>query len=303
MPKSENGNQYQHEDYSAAIIRTRLQDVIEGHLLNQNNYDIKADDVASLLEGSSSASSALLWKDIISGQMDADRMDYLLRDSHHIGVEYGRFDLHRFINTIRAILMPDDRGVRFGITEGGWHAAEALVLARYFMFTQVYFHRVRVAYDIHLRAALKSLLPGGVFPRPNVPSELDSYLSWDDWKVLGLLADGKGGEHGTRLSERNHYRVAYQTPSKQEIETLLPEVRSKLGNLLVSEETASKSWYKMGRPDIPVVSETRSSDVRPLSQHSAVVGSMKGSNQTILFVKKENLDKASQLIKPVIENK
>jgi HD superfamily phosphohydrolase len=42
---------------------------------------------------------------------------------------------------------------RIGVSEGGWHAAEGLILARYFMFTQVYFHKTRVVFDHHLQHA------------------------------------------------------------------------------------------------------------------------------------------------------
>src|SRR3982074_1178103 len=86
---------------------------------------------------------------------------YLLRDSHHIGVHYGRFDFRRLISSVIAIRGEANESPRLGIEEGGWHAAEALVLARYFMFTQIYFHKTRVAYDWHMREALKVMLPGG----------------------------------------------------------------------------------------------------------------------------------------------
>lgn len=93
---------YRHEHYSAEIVRTHLRSAIEDHPLN-NNYGFKADDVAALLEGSASAKQGIFWRDLLDGQMDADRMDYLLRDSHHAGVQYGRFDLHRLIATVIAI--------------------------------------------------------------------------------------------------------------------------------------------------------------------------------------------------------
>src|SRR3984957_8617057 len=112
--------------------------------------------------------------------MDADRMDYLLRDSYHAGVQYGRFDLHRLISTIKPVRYYDGRAPRLGISRGGWHAAEALILARYFMFTQVYFHKTRVAYDVHLRKALEELLPNRQFPSP-AGEHLKEFLIWDDW--------------------------------------------------------------------------------------------------------------------------
>ena len=95
--------EYKHEPYSAAIIRHELRDVIENHPLNK--IDIKADDVADLLEGSA-AGRRLFWRELIDGQMDADRMDYLLRDSLHTGVDYGKYDWRRLLNTIQAIEMP-----------------------------------------------------------------------------------------------------------------------------------------------------------------------------------------------------
>ncbi len=271
FPKQDNGALFAHEHYSAGIIRSVLKDAIEDHPLNAN-YDFKADDVAALLEGSAKAKQRIFWRDLIDSQMDADKMDYLLRDSYHIGVQYGRFDLERLVATIRAIPSPDGHPPQLGISVGGVHAAEALVLARYFMFTQVYFHKTRVAYDVHLRETMRELLPGHRFPSP-VGSQLKKFLLWDDWKVLGLLAEGKGGEHGRRLASRSHYRRIFYTSevSTQEELKLVVKVKRRLGNLLAAEEPASKSWYKTGRPDIPVVDTTDPRSVQPLSHHSTVV--------------------------------
>jgi uncharacterized protein len=210
FPLQDDGqSRYKHEHYSAAVIRTQLREVIENHPLRQN-YRLGADDIAALLEGSASAGRALFWRDLIDGQLDADRMDYLLRDSLHIGVSYGKYDVRRLINSVEAIPVPEGRGARLGVSEGGFHAAEALVLARYFMFAQVYFHKTRVAFDHHLHGALQAMLIGGTFPRP-VGRELEDFLRWDDWRVLGALAAGDGGEHGRRLAQRDHFREAYHT--------------------------------------------------------------------------------------------
>jgi uncharacterized protein len=299
LPSTDSGDgKYKHEQYSAAIVRSQLRDTIENHPSNAN-YGFKAEDVAALLEGSTRAKQALFWRDIIDGQMDADRMDYLLRDSYHIGVQYGRFDLHRVIQTVEAVRFDVDGSLRVGITEGGWHAAEALVLARYFMFTQVYFHKTRVAYDIHLRGALKELLPSGVFPKPTA-SELSDYLKWDDWRVLGLLAEGKGGDHGQRLSTRNHFRKIYDTPEVSKLSDMseLKIVKEKLGDLVVAEEAASKSWYKTGTPDIRVMTETKGP--RPLSTFSTVLANLKANNQVLLYSRPERADEARERVSEVL---
>lgn len=67
---------YTHEDYSAAIIRNELRSAIEDHPLNANR-GFKADNVAALIEGGTAAGRAVFWRDLVTGQMDADRMDYL----------------------------------------------------------------------------------------------------------------------------------------------------------------------------------------------------------------------------------
>jgi uncharacterized protein len=270
---------YVHEEYSAAVIRHALKDAIENHPLN-GNHDFKADDVAALIEGSSKSARRVFWRDIITGQMDADRMDYLLRDSLHAGVDYGKYDWRRLLNTVVAVEMPQpqdeplQQGLRLGVSAGGIHAAEALVLARYFMFTQVYFHKTRVAYEHHLRHTLAELLPDGVFPTPE-PDKLNSFIAWDDWKILGLLGDGQGGEHGERLRRRNHYREIYNTPECPDEADLaeLAHIEQGAKEYVVAREEAGKSWYKVDHTDIPIVSDTERGKVLPLSKLSPIIGS------------------------------
>jgi hypothetical protein len=100
--RADGNRRYKHEEYSAAIIRGELRDAIENHKLNENT-ELTADKVAALVEGSPAAKRAIFWRSLIASQMDADRMDYLLRDSHHIGVGYGKFDLHRLISSVIAV--------------------------------------------------------------------------------------------------------------------------------------------------------------------------------------------------------
>jgi len=303
FPENDHGLKFKHEQYSAAIVRTELRDVIENHPLNTANYGFRVEDVAALLEGSTKAKQRLFWRDLIDGQMDADRMDYLLRDSYHAGVQYGRFDLNRVSNTILAIRGTRGRGPRLGFSEGGWHAAEGLVLARYFMFTQVYFHKTRVAYDIHLKGALSEILPRGKFPRP-IDAEIGDFLAWDDWKVLGELSAGRGGEHGKRLINRDHYRLAYHSPEISSPDDLvfLELIKEKLGNLVVSIEEASKNWYKTGATDIPIMSDVDPTLVQPLSKFSNMVRSMKANNQVLLYVRPEDSERANKIIRQEVEN-
>ena len=84
-------------------------------------------------------------KDIVSGPIDVDKQDYLLRDSFFCGVRYGLFDIERLLN---CLTIHDDGEDRFlAINSDGIHVVEQFVLAKYYMSTQVYRHRIRLITD------------------------------------------------------------------------------------------------------------------------------------------------------------
>jgi HD superfamily phosphohydrolase len=291
------GTRLEHEDYSAELVRTSLKDAIESHPDSQN-FRIAADDVASLLEGNVNARRSIIWRGLITGQLDADRIDYLLRDSLHTGVDYGRFDWRRLIHCLTLLRPEPERAPRLGVIEGGLHAAEGLVLARYFMFTQVYSHKTRVAFDHHLKEALKELLPNGEFPGI-VGGQLDEYVKWDDWRVLGELAAGRGGEHGQRLAARDHYREVYHTPEVPTEEDLrrFEAIRDELGEMARATGNAGRSWYKLETDqDIPIKSQNPSGEIRPLSAHSAAVKGLKPTGRLMLYCREDEKERAREII-------
>ena len=141
-----------HETISQTLIEGDLADLLHKAL------HVRPSDVARLALGNKYRGGPefdpwerILSEIIVGNAFGADRIDYLLRDSLHAGVSYGRFDHHRLIDTLR--ILPGE-SPSLGIEEGGLHAAEALVWARYFMYAQVYFHSVRRIYDIHLKEFL-----------------------------------------------------------------------------------------------------------------------------------------------------
>lgn len=77
---------------------------------------------------------------VISSQLDVDRFDYLLRDSLMAGVEYGKFDLEWILHTLRVRKVKDVPEIVLDISKGK-HTAEGYILARYWMYTQVYYHK------------------------------------------------------------------------------------------------------------------------------------------------------------------
>jgi uncharacterized protein len=127
---------------------------------------------------------AILSEIITGDAFGADRMDYLLRDSLHAGVSYGRFDHFRLVDTLRILprSREDSKEPTLGIVRGGLESAESLLWARYFMYTQLYFHSVRRIYDKHLKEFLQEWLPGGKFS-----TKLEDHLKMSDSDVLTAI--------------------------------------------------------------------------------------------------------------------
>jgi len=153
-----------------------------------------------------------LLNEIISGRtFGADRIDYLLRDSWHAGVAYGRFDPDRLISGLTVVIDPTDNEIAIGLDIGAIHAAEALLLARYFMFTQVYCHDVRRVYDLHLKEFLIAWLEGGRFS-----SDWRELMKITDHEVLvavrTALTDPNHELHllANRLLARQHFHTIYE---------------------------------------------------------------------------------------------
>lgn len=304
----DSGKRYKHEAYSAALIRGPLRGVIEEHPLNENTH-VTAAEVAGLLEGNPETGRTLFWKDLISGQLDADRADYLLRDSYHSGVNYGKYDLDRLAVTLAVQPDPESGTPTLAVEHGGWHAAEGLILARYMMFTQVYFHHTRRAFDLHYEQALSKLLHeengDGCFPPPTSEKNLDDYLQWSDWKVNGLLAAGRGGLHGDAIRRRDHYRCAFQTgevPGEDEL-NLARNIYDafKSAGLEFSDDEATASWYKFAPgKDILIVGENGGSPA-PLSKLSSAVRGLMTVRQVRLYVAPKDRVRAREIVREARE--
>ncbi|MBB4661230.1 hypothetical protein BDZ31_000803 [Conexibacter arvalis] len=204
---------------------------------------------------------AILAEIIVGDAFGADRMDYLLRDSLHTGATYGRFDHHRLIDTLRIMpSAPREEGEGEGLAEptlgcerGGLQSAEALLLARYFMFSQVYYHPTRLAYNEHLKDFLVEWLPDGRFA-----ADPSAHLARDDSDVLCAIKlaarspSAPGHRAARRIVSRDHFKVAYvRSPddSSDDVRALADAAAERFSPELV-RHGASPS--RGAAPDFPV---------------------------------------------------
>ncbi|EHI69986.1 HD domain-containing protein [Streptococcus ictaluri] len=124
---------------------------------------------------------------LISSQIDCDRMDYLLRDSYFSAANYGQFDLMRILRVIR----PVENGIVF--EQSGMHAVEDYIVSRFQMYMQVYFHPASRAVELILQNLLKRAKKlytkqadffhkssPGLIPFFEENYQLKDYLSLDD---------------------------------------------------------------------------------------------------------------------------
>src|SRR5256886_17374716 len=167
--------------------------------------------VASIIEGTFKPTALA---QLVSSQLDVDRMDYLLRDSLMTGAKYGLYDLEWIINALQI----DQRADRIYVAARGVHAVEEYLQARYYMFRQVYFHRTLRSAEAVLRSALRRALkllqagetiwyaPGTAFEKVlrGSPLTLIEHLEIDDSDVIFHLKQWQQSQDETLsdLSDR-----------------------------------------------------------------------------------------------------
>lgn len=245
---------------------------------------------------------ALVSEIIVGDAFGADRMDYLLRDSHHMGVAYGKFDHHRLIDTLRILpkskeddVKMESRHSALGMEEGGIQSAEALMLARYLMYSQVYLHRVRRIYDIHLMDFLKNWLPGGYFP-----TDVKKHLNLTDNGIMDAIWRAayneklKGHIHARRIARRDHFRTIYETkPQDARIdpdigETVYRKLCDRYGKEFFRRD---RYGQKSDAPDFPV--RRRDGDIVPFISISELLKNMPVIALDRVFADRSLFDEAS----------
>jgi HD superfamily phosphohydrolase len=211
--------------------------------------------VIGLLNGNKMDYSIM--KEIVSGPLDADKMDYLLRDSYFCGVKYGIFDLHRLINTLESYRDGIDKHI--AIKYDGLNSLEQFVLAKYYMTRQVYRHKVRILSDSMIVRGLElgiekddiPFLPD-LFKFREDADYLTNYLKFYDDKILNdILFSGKRGyafEIFNRLYQRRLFKRVFS--EKLNRIPIAPLVRDQLININKNEKLRKNIEERISQLDI-----------------------------------------------------
>lgn len=175
-----------HEKIGARII-VENKEIRE--ILNRVDDDF-AKDVASIIL---KKGKFKIIEQLISSQLDVDRMDYLSRDAYFTGAAYGKIDVDRLTRVLRI----KDGRVVFKLS--GIHAIENYLISRYHMYWQVYFHPVARSYEVilekiylRIRNLLNENYAFNSYVEPlrrlmEDPTDLEAYLEIDDFYINGLI--------------------------------------------------------------------------------------------------------------------
>jgi HD superfamily phosphohydrolase len=157
-------------------------------------------------------------KSIISGPLDADKQDYLLRDSRFCGVQYGVFDIHQMHRSLTLNGPEDEKELM--IKPDGIHAVEQYVLAKYYLTTNVYRHRVRLITDqMIVRAIVLGIEKDDnselrqLYSFNNSDTFVKNYVTWDDARFLGVFGpkESRCGAMIQRLQGRRLLKRVFES--------------------------------------------------------------------------------------------
>ena len=191
-----------------------------------------------------------LLSQIVSGELDVDKMDYLLRDSLFCGVQYGSYDLARLLDTMLPLRDPETGEWGLGVYEGGVHALEALVMARYYMFTQVYFNPIGKALELHFNEWLTE-------QGRRWPADPEAFLKEDDISTVSSMLQSDS-PHARAVIQRQYFPLAFETrehltaEEKTRFEMILPGLREQFGAAHILVSRSAKDPHRLGQARVLV---------------------------------------------------
>ena len=210
-----------HEDYTLKIILdSPVSDVLRKHYTALSS--IEPHHIACLM------STRLAEKDdffidkglnyrkiltqIISSELDADRMDYLQRDAYFCGVSYGNYDLNWLLSNLTYYVNKEDNkkhpDVHLALSSRGIYTFEDFLLSRYHMSLMVYYHYKSIIYEKTLKKYLSSSTCSY-----KIPADIESYTKHDDNHLYTHLSEQKDNEWATRVYTRTPYKLSFENYS------------------------------------------------------------------------------------------
>jgi len=265
--RADSPRQATHEDYTLKII---LDSSLTPKLESAGKlWGFTPLHIASLIDASLSVSDDFFFETIqgeridfqpilrqlISSELDADRMDYLRRDSLYAGVSYGQFDFDWLVSNLTCSIQ--DQKACLTLEHRALYSFEDFLISRYHMFLMVYFHYKSVVYDTMLGEYMRS-----ADCSYSLPSDIEAYCYSNDAQLSAHLAMSNN-EWAKRITEKRPYRMLMELhsgipatrTSAIEQRRLLKDTESQLkkqGIHSLSVTSTSELSKYFGKPAIPI---------------------------------------------------
>ncbi len=207
---------YNHEAMGLALLQSNE----ELRTTLEKVHPDLANDVQSLFQGDKRFSHL---KKMVSSDLDVDRLDYLLRDSHYSGAKYAAFDLDWIIHALRMEESKDGKDIVVDYRRG-MYAVEQYLFSRAYMYTQVYHHKTVRAAERLFVSVLRRFKDLAVASKISAPASLlamahgefpsaEQFLTLDDPLILTLLGQWQNNEDSvlSDLSSRMRRRDLFKT--------------------------------------------------------------------------------------------
>lgn len=174
-----------HEDWTRVILTHPDSELV--HKLQNSPLDIDLNDIASIFSSTPGESKIPLYlQQVVSSQLDADRLDYLVRDAHFSGVEIGRIDVQYLIHCMSIIRNAEGRGEdHLGLVHKGIKAYETFAFARYLMNRSVYLHKAVAVLQFMMEELMRQIITSMATLKkikdlaPVIPAYLKAISDWD----------------------------------------------------------------------------------------------------------------------------
>lgn len=256
-------------------------------------------------------------KTFMDSELDCDKMDYLLRDSYYCGVNYGKYDLNRVIESLTVYNNSRQNIKQLALQKGGVHAFEEFVIARYFMFIQVYFHKTRRYLDKLLVQCIGEILEEQRYPAP-----VEEYLKWNDDLVIGKISQNTAtSENARKFMKREVMSCVYETRTHANGNTnssdfqiyrlLLRRLKEALPDAIIEVDEASKLAHKIpvmeqydadSGKGIPIISNYLNKPTSITDESLLLSGLTQPINIKRIYVNKECSKQAKRIVKEYLDS-
>ncbi len=211
--------QANHEDYTIKTIADS--DLSSAFNLIEKKFGVDKDCIAELIVGKttnpdyftiSGVNYFPILHQLISGEMDCDRMDYLLRDSYFCGVSYGNYDLDWLLDNLAPCIIGSSAFL--GISERAVVTFDDFLLSRFHMFLMVYFH--------YRSVCLEQLLLKFFETSPTeyiIPASIEKYIEHDDHMIMKVLKNSSN-QYAQAISNNSIPEKIYESFDETQLKSL-----------------------------------------------------------------------------------